>query len=288
VEEFSKYQDTPEYRKINSHFSLSDFKQIYWWEYIHRLIGRLIGFVFLIPFVYFLLTRQLRGKMVYKVLTLFLLGGFQGFLGWYMVKSGLVNNPNVSHYRLAMHLTTAFITFGLTFWFALDILHQKAAIGLRNRMGGAVVIFALVLLQIIFGAFVAGLDAGYVYNTFPKMEDKWIADSVTFAWQQGGLSGIINSLGGVQFIHRYMAYLVVLVIGWELYRANRSKMSGDISTGAYNAYLFLGVAVLIQFLLGVLTLIYQVPVYMGVIHQAGAFLLFAGSIYLVHRLRFSP
>lgn len=288
VEEFTKYQASPEYRKINSHFSLSDFKQIYWWEYIHRLIGRLIGFVFLIPFVYFLITKQLTGKMVYKVLILFLLGGFQGFLGWYMVKSGLVNDPNVSHYRLAMHLTTAFITFGLTFWFALDILHQKMTDGTEGRMSGAVMIFAIVLMQIIFGAFVAGLDAGYVYNTFPKMEDRWIAESVTFAWNEGGLIGLINSLGGVQFIHRYAAYLVVLVIAWEFFNAYRSRKTGRLSAGAYNAYLFIGAMVIFQFLLGVFTLIYKVPVFLGVAHQAGAFLLFAGSIYLVHRLRYRP
>jgi cytochrome c oxidase assembly protein subunit 15 len=288
VVEFSKYQESPEYQKINSHFSLSDFKQIYWWEYIHRLIGRLIGFVFLFPFIYFIITRQLKGKMIYKVLTLFLLGGFQGFLGWYMVKSGLVNDPNVSHYRLAMHLTTAFITFGLTFWFALDILHRSRVKEIPVRMSAAVVIFTLVLLQIIFGAFVAGQDAGYVYNTFPKMEDKWIADSVTYAWHSNGFSGLINSLGGVQFIHRYFAYIVVMVIGWELLRAYRMKSSGILSSGIFNAYVFLGVVVLLQFLLGVFTLIYKVPVYLGVIHQAGAFLLFAGSIYLIHRLRFRP
>jgi len=284
TEEFSKYTESPQFEQINSHFGLSEFKSIYWWEYLHRLLGRLIGLVFIFPWIYFIITKQLSTSMIWKSLILFLMGGLQGFLGWYMVKSGLVNDPNVSHYRLALHLTTAFITFGLTFWFALGILAQKRNKAPSSYSIVALVILFVVLVQIVFGAFVAGLDAGYVYNTFPKMDGKWIADSVRFAWMNDGIMGLFNSLGGVQFIHRYMAYVVTAIIILELIRVHRTEDIQVKVPGIMRAYQFLGLMVIVQFFLGVITLLYNVPVVMGVVHQAGAFILFAGAIYLLHRL----
>src|SRR4030095_465686 len=125
ITEFSHYMETPQFKQINAHFGLDDFKQIYWWEYIHRLIGRLIGVVFIIPFLWFLFTKQLNREIIMKSLILFFMGGLQGFIGWYMVKSGLVDIPSVSHFRLALHLITAFTTFGLTFWFAFELIHTE-------------------------------------------------------------------------------------------------------------------------------------------------------------------
>ena len=160
VEAFELYKQYPEYQKLNNYFDIEDFKDIYFWEWIHRVIGRFIGIVFLVPFVYFLIRKQLTKTTIKKSLILLALGSLQGFLGWYMVKSGLVDRPDVSHYRLAMHLTTAFLTFAYTFWVALDLIFpDKKTISkkLRNfiRIG-----LVILIIQIIYGAFVAGLDAG--------------------------------------------------------------------------------------------------------------------------------
>jgi heme a synthase len=285
-EEFLNYTQTPQFEQINSHFDIEQFKTIYWWEYIHRLLGRLIGVIFIIPYIYFLVTRQFSKSMQRKTLLLLLMGGMQGLIGWYMVESGLVNVPSVSHYRLALHLTTAFLTFGLTFWFAMDILQptkaNKSEIFPKVKFNASL-IFILVMLQIIAGAFVAGLDAGLVYNTFPKMDNKWIADGVWWAWNKGGFIGVIDSLAGVQFIHRYIAYVVVVVILWGWFKFSNQKFKQvKYNNNITKGYNMLVVIVAVQFLLGVFTLIYKVPIVLGVIHQAGAFFLYACSIYLMH------
>ncbi len=290
VHEFEQYSQTPQFNQINSHFGVEEFKSIYWWEYIHRLIGRLIGIVFLVPFIYFIITKQISRTMIWKSMILFFMGGLQGFVGWYMVKSGLVNEPSVSHYRLALHLSTAFLTFGLTFWFALDLIAHKEQLAdsiVKKFRAGSVVIFLIVFLQIILGAFVAGLDAGFVYNTFPKMGETWIAEAVPYVWNKDGFRGLIDSLAGVQFLHRYMAYLVLAVIVLGILKSRKLKNEESGSRELKTCYNILGFVVLIQFLLGVFTLIYKVPVTLGVIHQATAFLLFAASIYLMHFIRYT-
>ncbi len=176
---FDLYKQYPEYQKLNNNFSLEEFKDIYFWEWIHRVIGRFIGLVFFIPFLYFLIKKRLSKSTIKKAVILLILGGFQGFLGWYMVKSGLVDRPDVSHYRLAAHLTTAFITFAYTFWVALDLIFpnkKEVDKKLRNfiRIG-----LVVLILQIIYGAFVAGLDAGWIHNHLPLMnEGKLIHETV--------------------------------------------------------------------------------------------------------------
>lgn len=197
--EFDHYKESPQFKEINAHFELSDFQQIYWWEYIHRLLGRLIGLVFIIPFIWFVATKQLTKPLIWKSLLLFAMGGLQGFIGWYMVKSGLVDVPSVSHFRLALHLMTAFITFGLTFWFAFELIHTKKFIlrgWQRNLNRLSIFVFILVTLQIIYGAFVAGMKAGYIYNTWPFMGDKLIADSVFFAMSEFGWKAFVNNSSG--------------------------------------------------------------------------------------------
>jgi len=170
-EAFELYQQYPEYQKLNNHFSLQDFKDIYFWEWLHRVIGRFIGLVFLLPFLYFLATKQLTKSTIKKASILLGMGAFQGFMGWYMVKSGLVDNPDVSHYRLAAHLTTAFVTFAYTFWVALDLMFpDKKEIDIKFRNFIRIAL-AVLLLQIIYGAFVAGLDAGFIHNHWPMMSE---------------------------------------------------------------------------------------------------------------------
>ncbi len=278
-EAFGLYKQYPEYQKINKDFTLQDFKDIYFWEWLHRFIGRFIGVVFILPFIYFLLKKQLSKATVKKSLILFLLGGFQGFIGWYMVKSGLVDRPDVSHYRLALHLTTAFITFSFTLWIALDIKYpQKNKINksLRNTIRWA---FVLLMLQIIWGAFVAGLDAGFIHNTWPLMNDgKLIHETVTIE-QSPIWRNFIEGKSGVQFVHRYLAYIVVGIIFYIWNRTQKLKIT-SLQSKLINLLL---IFVLLQFILGAFTLIFHVPVVLGVIHQILAFILLAVMTFTLHQ-----
>lgn len=277
---FEKYKLYPEYQLVNYHFTLNEFKSIFFWEYFHRLIGRVIGVVFLIPFIYFLSKKMLQKKLFIQCLMLFGMGGLQGFIGWWMVKSGLVKDPDVSHIRLAIHLITAFLTFAYTFWVALGLMYSDEK--RKNFKTLRVIlyfIFGVTVLQIIYGAFVAGLNAGFVMNTFPKMGDQWINDSVT------ALSPIwlnfVEGIGGVQFIHRYLAYLVVGLIVYFVVRSRKY----ELSVRQKNSTNILLYAVLFQFLLGVFTLILSVPVWLGVLHQLGAFLLLTAIVYSSHAFK---
>lgn len=277
---FEKYKLYPEYQLVNSHFTLEEFKSIFFWEYFHRLIGRVIGVVFLLPFIYFLSKKMLPKKLFIQCLVLFGMGGLQGFIGWWMVKSGLVKDPDVSHFRLAIHLITAFLTFAYTFWVALGLMYQdienKYVVNLKTIIS---IIFGVTVLQIIYGAFVAGLNAGFVMNTFPKMGDQWISDSVT-ALSPTWLN-FVEGLGGVQFIHRYLAYLVVGLIVYFVVKSRKY----ELSVRQKNSTNILLYAVLFQFLLGVFTLILSVPVWLGVLHQLGAFLLLTAIVYSSHAFK---
>ena len=284
--EFDKYKLIPQYQAMNAHFTLSDFKFIYFWEYIHRLFGRMIGVVFLIGLVYFLIKKAVPAHLLPKLFFMFLLGGIQGFLGWYMVSSGLTQNVRVSHIRLAIHLTFAFITFGYIFWVALtEIFPHKTsnASALTKYRKQSVFLLVLLTVQIIYGAFVAGTKAGWTYNTWPKMGDEWIPESVGFALGKDGISSLINNIASVQFIHRGLAYLVtlfVLFLSWKIYR------TPSVQTGQKSAVQFLLFGIFLQVILGITTLLLQVPLWLGVLHQAVAFFLFAGAIFFVHRLAY--
>jgi cytochrome c oxidase assembly protein subunit 15 len=272
LDTFNQYKEYPEYQKVNFHFSLEEFKSIFFWEYLHRLIGRVIGLVFIIPFLYFLVKKKLSKSLIRECVVILFMGGFQGFLGWWMVKSGLVDNPDVSHYRLAIHLIAAFLTFAYTFWVALKLMYPTTDVkGVSFFRKGLIILLLITIVQIIYGAFVAGLNAGFVMNNWPKMDDKWISDSVT-AMRPMYLN-FIDGIGGVQFIHRYVAYLVVLIVLIMLFRTNKYELN-RLQQNGLKALLSV---VLIQFCLGVFTILYQVPIALGVIHQVGAFI-FLGSI----------
>lgn len=279
VAEFERYKQFPEYQKLHFHFTLEDFKDIYFWEWLHRVLGRFIGIVFIVPFLYFLFTRQLSRSTIKKSLILLFLGAFQGFLGWYMVKSGLVDIPAVSHYRLAAHLTTAFITFAYTFWVALDLIYpgrKEINKSIRNLVRAGLFIL---LVQIIWGAFVAGLDAGWIHNVWPTMnEGKFIHETV-YIEQQPLWKNFVEGKSGVQFVHRYLAYIVVGFIIYIWYKARKLPIT-KLQKKGVDSLLAL---VFLQFLLGVLTLIFAVPVWLGVAHQVGAFFLLAAMTYTLHR-----
>jgi cytochrome c oxidase assembly protein subunit 15 len=278
-EAFELYKQYPEYQKLNTHFGLEDFKDIYFWEWLHRVLGRFIGLVFFIPFLYFLIRKQLTKPTIKKSIILLVLGGFQGFLGWYMVKSGLVDNPDVSHYRLAAHLTTAFITFAYTFWVALDLMFpNKKEIDkkLRNlvRFG-----LGVLILQIIYGAFVAGLDAGFIHNHWPMMNEGKFMHETVYIEQNPLYKNFIEGKSGVQFVHRILAYFVVIIIFIIWNKTRKLVLTNHQKSGVNLLLAMVGV----QFLLGVLTIIMHVPVWLGVAHQVGAFILLSIMTFTLHR-----
>ena len=278
---FEEYKKFPEYQKINIHydFTLEDYQQIYFWEWFHRLLGRLLGIVFIIPFLYFLMRRKITGEILKKCFVLLFLGGFQGFLGWYMVKSGLIDQPDVSHYRLAMHLTTAFITFAFTLWVALDIMYpdkKTIKIGFRNLLRFSLVIL---IIQIIWGAFVAGLNAGLIHNTWPLMNEGKLIHETVFIEQSPLWRNFVEGKSGVQFTHRYLAYIVVGLIAMIWFKSRKYDLTHPQSNGI-SALLIL---VLVQFVLGVFTLIFAVPLWLGILHQVGAFFLLAAMTFTLHR-----
>lgn len=276
---FDLYKQYPEYQKLNNHFELEDFKDIYFWEWLHRVIGRFIGVVFLIPFLYFLFTKQLTKATIRKSVVLLGLGAFQGFMGWYMVKSGLVDNPDVSHYRLAAHLTTAFVTFAYTFWIALDLMFPNRKvinIDFRNFIRYAL---AILLIQIIYGAFVAGLDAGFIHNHWPMMSEGKFMHETVFIEKQPWYKNFLEGKSGVQFAHRMLAYVVAIVVFAIWIKSRKLDLSNMQSKGITALLLMLGV----QFLLGVYTILLQVPVWLGVAHQVGAFILLSAMIFTLHR-----
>jgi heme a synthase len=278
---FEEYKQFPEYQKINSQydFTLDDYKFIYFWEWFHRLLGRLLGVVFIIPFIYFWVKKKLDKETLKNCFILLFLGGFQGFLGWYMVKSGLVDMPYVSHYRLAMHLITAFITFSFCLWVALNLIYPKEPpkfISFRNLIRFS---FAILIIQIIWGAFVAGLNAGLIHNTWPLMNDGKLIHETVWIEQNPVWRNFIEGKSGVQFIHRYLAYVVVGLIVYIWYRAKKLNLTFTQQKSIDWLLILVGV----QFLLGIFTLIYAVPLWLGVAHQIGAFFLLGAMTFTLHR-----
>ncbi len=282
VDAFEEYKKFPEYQKINIHndFTLSDYKFIYFWEWFHRFIGRIIGIVFIIPFVYFLIKKKLDEKTIKKCIVLLGMGAFQGFLGWFMVRSGLIDNPDVSHFRLALHLTFAFITFAYTLWVALDLMYpEKKDIYKSLRTIARVTLVALIL-QIIYGGFVAGLNAGLVHNHWPLMSDgQFIHDSV-FIEQPTLFKNLVEGKSGVQFVHRTFAYVVVALIVFLYYKSRKIHLNTTQSRSLKVLISF----VFLQFILGVFTLLFHVPMWLGLAHQLMAFLLLTAMTFVLHRL----
>ncbi|WPR71251.1 COX15/CtaA family protein [Flavobacterium sp. NG2] len=279
---FEEYKKFPEYQKINIHndFQLSDYKFIYFWEWFHRFIGRIIGLVFIVPFVYFLIKKKLDRATIKKCFILLFMGGFQGFLGWFMVKSGLIDNPDVSHFRLALHLTFAFITFAYTLWVALDLIYPSRKQPNVNLQKIARYALVFLLIQIVYGGFVAGLNAGLIHNHWPMMSDgQFIHDSV-FIEQKSLLLNLTEGKSGVQFVHRSLAYLVVFLIGVLFFKSKTTITEQEQSNGIN----LLMILVLVQFILGVFTLLLSVPLWLGLAHQINAFFLLATMTYTLHRL----
>ena len=262
--EFDSYRQFPEYRKINRGMSLDEFKRIYWFEWSHRQLGRLIGVAFLAPFLWFLARRRIDRAQGVRLAAVFALGGLQAAVGWWMVASGLIERPDVSHLRLATHLGLAVLLFGALLWEAWRLLAPGArAAGPRAL---AVLLAVAVFAQLLLGALVAGLDAGLAYNTFPTMNGAWIPDDLARPgpWWDNPTA--------VQFAHRIGAFAVaaLCLVAWARAPA---------------AFGLVAAVAAAQFALGVLTLLHQVPTSLGLLHQAGALALFAASLWAVWRTR---
>jgi heme a synthase len=277
---FEKYKTIPEYSIVNAGMSLADFKSIYWWEWTHRFLGRFIGVAFAVPFVAFWLARMLRPGFALKLLGVLALGGLQGVIGWYMVMSGLVDRIDVSQYRLALHLLTAFSILALLVWLALDVGPapdpMRASTLPRSALFGARVLFVLVFVQAGLGALVAGLKAGLTYNTWPLMDGRLVPEGL------GTLSpwyvNFFENVTTVQFDHRVAAYAVALfAIGYAVLLAR--KGADERAVGAAG---LLVAVILAQAGLGIWTLVSGVPLALGLAHQAGAALVVAAVTLNLH------
>ena len=279
---FDAYKQFPEYKLINSHtdFQLSDYKFIYFWEWFHRFIARILGVVFILPFIYFLIKKKLDPKTLKKCITLLGMGALQGFFGWFMVKSGLINNPDVSHFRLSLHLTFAFLTFAYTLWVALDLIYPNTSEIILPLRKLARIALVILFLQIIYGGFVAGLDAGFIHNHWPLMSDGQFFHESIMLEKDTWFKRFTEGKSGVQFVHRTIAYFVVGIILFLFFKSKQFTLSNQQKMGLDA----LVIIVFLQFTLGVFTLLYHVPIWLGVIHQATAFFLLTAMVYTLHRL----
>jgi len=276
-EAFRKYQDTPQFRQVNPHMDLAGFKGIFWWEYIHRLLGRLIGAAFLAPLLWFAARGHLSRALRWKLAGIFVLGGLQGAMGWYMVRSGLVDDPRVSQYRLAAHLALALAIYAAMLWIALGLLFPRARE--TGSRGFAVALAALVFVQAISGSFVAGIRAGLAYNTFPLMNGHWIPPGmfVIDPWYLNFFNNIVT----VQFDHRLIAWLLAILVPWFWLRVRRAPATPRVRLAAD----LLLAALALQIALGIATLLNTVPIPLAAAHQAGALLVFTAATLALHSLR---
>jgi heme a synthase len=276
---FAKYRETPEFRLRNHDMTLEGFKGIFWWEYFHRLLGRLVGAVFLVPFLYFLVRGRVHGTLAWRLGAIFLLGGLQGALGWYMVKSGLVDDPRVSPLRLAAHLGMAFLLFALMLWTALGLLAAPRDAGARRARAWAGALIGVVFMMVLSGALVAGIHAGYAYNTWPLMNGQWIPAEILVV--EPWWNNFAYNMATVQFDHRTIAYVIALLAAFTWLRV-RVETADSHPRAWANALL---AAVAVQVCLGIATLLMRVPVPLAALHQAGAMVVFTCAIGLRHALR---
>ncbi len=273
-QEFARYQDSQQYQLVNHGMSLADFKRIFWFEYLHRLLARVLGALYALPLLWFAWRRQIPAGFGRPLLIVLGLGAMQGYLGWYMVQSGLVDIPRVSSYRLAAHLSLALLIFGSMWWLALELIRPRQRGGQRDRWLWA--LLALLTATIVYGAFVAGLRAGMYYNSFPRMGEYWVPPGMLAL--QPLWSNLFENPVSVQFIHRCLALLTVgciLALAWM--RRNRG------TPDQRRALHLLVVAALLQLSLGIATILLGVPVLVATLHQGGAVLLLAALLLCLQR-----
>jgi cytochrome c oxidase assembly protein subunit 15 len=274
--EFAAYRQSPQYQLVNTGISLDEFKNIYFWEYVHRLLGRVIGLAFALPLLWFAWKRAIPRGYGWKLAALFVLGGLQGAIGWWMVASGLVDRPDVSHIRLAVHLLMALAIFAATLWLALDLLTlaREDGAGPARMPTPAIWMLSLLFLQFLFGAYVAGLDAGYAFSSWPKMGDQWFPADAPML--EPFLRNFADNPVMVQFVHRWLAFAVAaaaFVLARNAWRSGHRQAAAALLT-----------AVAVQILLGILTLLSGVELWIAASHQGMAVLLLAAVVVTAHRL----
>ena len=272
---FYKYQQFPEYQKINMGMTLEEFKSIFMYEYLHRVLGRLIGVIFTVPFLFFLFTKRIKAGLTPKLVLMLLGGGFQGLLGWYMVKSGLVDKPDVSQYRLTAHLGAAVLIYSFILWTAFGLVSTKTKQPIAlGRF--AYTLSCLIFLMILSGGLVAGTKAGFAYPTWPLMGDSFIPAglySLAPAWLSA-----FEDITTIQFNHRIFAYVIVALVLTFAAKTLKADIQGPARTGVF---LLIGL-LLLQVTLGISTLIFYVPVPVAAAHQVGAVALLSASLFVSH------
>lgn len=273
---FDLYRESPQYQQVNRGMTLDDFKFIYFWEFIHRLLGRVIGVAFALPLIWFAVKKAIPKGYGWKLVALLALGGLQGVIGWWMVASGLVDVPEVSHIRLAVHLLTAFLIFGALLWVAFDLYRLAKAPEAKPAKMPLAAIWALAILavQMLFGAYVAGLEAGYAFNTWPLMGEQLYPEHAP--WLEPALRNFVDNPVMVQFVHRWLAFVAAAAIFWVAWRAWQA--------GEKSAAVHLTGAVVLQILLGIATILTGVKLWIGVAHQGMAAVLLAFLLIAAHRL----
>ncbi len=276
---FAKYRETPEYRLRNHDMTLEGFKGIFWWEYAHRLLGRVIGLVFFLPFLWFIARRRIPRRLAWPLAGIFALGALQGAVGWFMVKSGLVDDPRVSSVRLATHLGLAFLIYASMLWVALGLLYarERAGAGLARA---ARALAALVFVMVLSGALVAAIHAGYAYNTFPLMDGNWIPPEILMIdpWWMN----FVHNMATVQFVHRTLAMVIAVSVALIWWRVRRGALPGSHARIWAHALAVLAAA---QICVGIVTLLLRAPLPLAAIHQAGAVHVFTCAVGLAHALR---
>ena len=266
---FARYRETPQFGKVFPDMNVEGFKSIFWWEYLHRLLGRLIGIIFFVPYVFFLVKRKLSKTLAWQLAGVLVLGALQGALGWYMVTSGLVDDPRVSHFRLTAHLGLALAIFAAEFWLALEILSSKEQ---RKHQALALTVAGLVFLMALSGGLVAGLRAGHAYNTFPLMNGHLVPPEAFMLepWWRN----FFWNVSTVQLVHRAFFWLLLILVPMVWWHARRT----DAKIAAHH---LLALFVL-QAALGISTLLLAVPVALAAAHQGGAVLLLAAALWTAH------
>jgi cytochrome c oxidase assembly protein subunit 15 len=281
---FEKYKQFPEYQKLNAHMTLAEFKGIFWLEYFHRLWGRAMGLVFLLPFLWFLFKGRIDRALAPRIALIFVLGGLQGALGWYMVASGLVDRPDVSQYRLTAHLGAAFLIQAALVWVGLSLVRPRTvfayslrALALRRWLIGLLV---LIVLTVLAGGFVAGTDAGFKFNTFPLMDGTLVPTHFLFPESPWWVN-LFEDEATIQFGHRLLAILTLIaaLVAWM-----KSRQAA-LPPRAHRVCQAVGLMALVQVGLGIATLLLIVPVWLGSAHQAGAVVLFTLALWALHELR---
>ena len=275
---FTLYKQIPEYKLLNSSMTLEQFKSIYWWEYTHRLLGRIVGLFYLIPLFYFTFKKMIKKKSLISLYIILILIFFQGFIGWYMVKSGLTERTDVSHYRLALHLTLAFIIFILLLWNYLKYKNQQSLIHNKRLPSYLPILFiSCVLIQICMGAFVSGLDAGQIYQTWPLMSQSYFPNDSNIK----DLFSInaLETPSIVQFIHRNIAYFIILLFSFIATIIYRNKDFVYLRSAVLLVFVFL----FLQTFLGILTVLSGAQIILASMHQIGSILLITTSLILVFK-----